>query len=298
MLGIFPDRRLRSRRVDPFGFCAAGRAMLIAQITDPHVRANGRLAYGVVDTTAAIARAIEALNNLDPLPDVALVTGDLVDFGRTEEYGVLRELLAPLKIPYFLLLGNHDERQNFRAAFATPATRGDADFVHYTVEDWPVRLIALDTVIPGYGSGRLCDRRMEWLAARLAEQPERPTIIAMHHPPFRTGIAHMDIIGLDNAEPLRVLVRQHQNIQRIVCGHLHRDITIRFAGTIAATCPSVSHQVALDLRPNGPSAFVMEPPAYQLHHWSESEGLRTHTAYIEEFRGPYPFFDEKGTLIG
>lgn len=271
--------------------------MLIAQITDPHVRASGKLAYGIIDTTSAMARAVEALNHLDPRPDVLLVTGDLVDFGRSEEYAVLRDLLAPVKIPYFLLLGNHDERGNFRVAFAEHATDSDADFVHYTVEDWPVRLIALDTLVPGYGLGRLCDQRLEWLAKRLREQPERPTVIAMHHPPFRSGIAHMDKIGLEDPAPLRALVAQYHNVQRIVCGHLHRDIAVRFAGTIAATCSSVSHQVALDLRPNGPSAFVMEPPAYQLHHWSDSEGLRTHTAYIGKYSGPYPFFDENGVLI-
>lgn len=272
--------------------------MLIAQITDTHIKADGKLAYGIVDTAAYLARAVEALNALDPLPDIALVTGDLVDLGRPVEYARLRALLAPLRMPYFLLAGNHDERAALKAGFSDHAYLGASDgFVHYTLEDWPCRIIALDTVVPGKGGGTLCDARISWVAARLREQPMRPTVIAMHHPPFRTGIAHMDEQGLDNAAALRDVVALHPNVERLICGHLHRPIQARFAGTIASTAPSVAHQVALDLRPDGPSRFVMEPPGYQLHHWTDADGLRSHTAFIGDFAGPYPFFDQAGRLI-
>lgn len=272
--------------------------MLIAQITDTHIRPDGRLAYGIVDTAAYLARAVAALNALEPRPDLVVVTGDLVDFGRAEEYARLRALLAPLRMPYYLLAGNHDDRATLRTSFADhPYLAGADEFVQYTIEGWPVRIIALDTLIPGKGAGELCGRRLEWLAARLAEQPDRPTIIAMHHPPFRTGIAHMDAIGLSGAAALRKVVAPHPNVERIICGHLHRAIQVRFAGTIAGTAPCVAHQVALDLRPDGPSAFVMEPPGYQLHHWTPEDGLRSHTAFIGDFAGPYPFFDPAGQLI-
>lgn len=275
----------------------AGAAMLIAQITDPHIRAAGRLAYGMVDTAGALARAVGALNALEPRPDLVLVTGDLVDFGLDAEYGLFRELMAPLRAPWFALMGNHDERESFRAAFPEQPSPLSDGFIQYALEDWPVRILALDTLVPGNGFGRLCGRRLDWLKARLDAQPERPTIIAMHHPPFRTGIGHMDKIGLADADALRAVVAPHRSVQRIVCGHLHRDIVTTFAGTVAATCPSVAHQVVLDLRPDGPSAFALEPPAYQLHHWSERDGLRSHTAFIGSFDGPYPFFDEGGALI-
>lgn len=271
--------------------------MLIAQITDAHVRADGKLAYGIVDTTAALEKAVATLNGLDPRPDLVVLTGDLTDFGRLEEYGKLRELLQPLKIPLYPLVGNHDDRFVYRKAFPEHASLFADGFVTYAVEDWPVRVLALDTVVPGHDHGDLCQRRLAWVAARLDEQPERPTIIAMHHPPFRSGIVHMDKIGLLNIEPLRGLIGSHSNVTRIICGHVHRVITVGFAGTIASTCPSVAHQVALNLRPDSSSQFVMEPPAYQLHQWSEGQDLCTHTAFIGEFKGPYPFFDDKGALI-
>lgn len=272
--------------------------MLLAQITDTHIKADGKLAYGKVDTAAHLARAVEALNALTPRPDLAIVTGDLVDFGRVDEYERLRALLAPLQIPYFLVVGNHDARDELRAVFKDHAylRQGD-DFVQYTIENWPVRVVAIDTMVPGQGGGALCARRLDWLEHRLSEQPDRPTIIAMHHPPFVTGIGHMDKLGLEDASGLARVVARFGNIERIICGHLHRDIQVRFAGTVAGTCPSVAHQVALDLRDDAPSRFKLEPPGFQLHYWRDAHGLRTHTAFIGDFAGPYPFYDAEGALI-
>lgn len=269
--------------------------MLIAQITDFHIKLPGRLAYRVVDTSACLERCVAQVLAADPAPDLVLATGDLTDFGRPDEYRHLRELLAPLTCPVYCIPGNHDDRDAFKAAFADCAWLPDGEFVQYVVEDFPLRLIALDTVIPGQSGGTLCERRLAWLEARLAEAPGRPTLIFMHHPPFRTGIAHMDAIGLSNAEAFGRIVARHPQIERIACGHLHRAIDARWCGATVTTCPSPAHQVALDLRPDGPSAFMMEPPGYQLHWWNGSE-LVTHTAFIGKFDGPYPFFHD-GELI-
>ncbi|WP_029009498.1 phosphodiesterase [Azospirillum halopraeferens] len=266
--------------------------MLIAQLTDTHIKPRGRLAYRQVDTAACLERAVAAVNALDPRPDVVLFTGDLVDAGRPEEYGLFRDLTGPLKAPAILVPGNHDDRGAMVAAWPDdPRLPRDGGFLHHTVEDWPVRLVVLDTVEPGSGAGRLCAERLAWLDARLSEQPDRPTVLALHHPPFATGIAHMDRIGLAGADALATVVRRHPQVERALAGHLHRPILARWAGTVASTAPSVAHQVALDLRPDGPSAFVMEPPGFQLHLWRDGEGIVSHTAVIGAFDGPYPFFD-------
>lgn len=271
--------------------------MLIGQITDLHVKANGKLSYGVVDCAAMLARCVEHLVGLKQRPDLLVVTGDLVDFGRPEEYAALRSLLAPLPMPYFLIPGNHDDRQGLRDAFPEHAYLRQWDrFVQYAIEDWPVRIVALDTVIAGASGGMMCDERIAWLEARLAEQPGRPTVVIMHHPPFTTGIGHMDDIGLEGAEALAAVIGRHPEVERVLCGHLHRPIQVRFAGTIASTCPSPAHQVALDLAPDAPSRFMMEPPGYQLHQWREATGIVSHTAFIGDFAGPYPFY-EGGKLI-
>jgi 3',5'-cyclic AMP phosphodiesterase CpdA len=270
--------------------------MIIAQISDTHIKSEGQLAYRRVDTAAYLERAVRHLLALQPRPDLVLGTGDLVDAGLPQEYARLRALLAPLTMPVYLIPGNHDDRGALAAAFPQHRYLPRDGFMQYVIEEYPLRLVALDTLVPGKGGGLLCDERLAWLAARLDEAPARPTLIFMHHPPFLTGIAHMDRLGLENAEALGAVIRRHPQVEAIVCGHLHRPIQRRWNGTIALTSPSTAHQVALDLRPEGASAFVMEPPACLLHLWQPDTGLVTHTTYVGRFEGPYPFH-EGGKLI-
>ncbi len=200
-------------------------------------------------------------------------------------------------MPLYLLPGNHDERGALRDAFPDHAYLGQMDeFIQYAVDAGPLRLIALDTVIPGKGGGELCATRLAWLEARLAEAPGRPTLILMHHPPFATGIGHMDRIGFADPRPLEAIVRRHPAIERILCGHLHRPIQTRFGGTLASTCPSPAHQVVLDLAPDAASQFALEPPGYQLHLWREGAGLVSHTAFVGDFPGPYPFHESDALI--
>ena len=250
--------------------------MLIAQISDTHVQLPGGLLDRNYDTAGNLDRAVRHLNACTPRPDVVLLTGDAVDAGSPDEYGRLREILSALKAPLFVIPGNHDERDAMRRAFSDDGYLPDEGFLQYTVEDWPVRLIALDTLIPGEHGGRLCETRIQWLAARLEEAHERPTVIFMHHPPFRTGLAVMDAMGFEGAEALARLVRSHPQVRQIVCGHIHRPIVTSFGGTIASVCPSTAQQAALDLRPDPFLAVVMEPPAATLLWWDAASGSIVH----------------------
>jgi len=264
--------------------------MLIAQITDLHILPEGELAFGHVDTASCLARAVARLRALDPRPDLVVATGDLVHAGDAAEYAHLRRLLAPLDLPLFLLPGNHDSRSALVAAFPDHAyLPRDGGFLQYCIEDWPLRLIALDTIIPGEPGGRLCEQRLAWLSARLAEQPERPTLIMMHHPPFATGIGHMDGMALEAPERFAAIVASHGKVARVICGHDHRSIHSAFAGTTASVAPSTAHQVMLDLTPDGEARFNLEPPGFHLHLWRAETGLVTHTAFTGDFPGPYPF---------
>jgi Icc protein len=273
--------------------------MIIAQITDTHIVAPGMLfrcpvqgtapeaerVYRELDTAQYLARAVTALNALVPRPDVAVVIGDLVDHGEPAEYDHLRRLLAPLRMPVFVIPGNHDAREPLRAAFGGDGYLPVAGYLQYAIEDYPVRLVALDTLIPGKHDGTLCAERLDWLDAALAAQPARPTAILMHHPPFATGITYMDNYGLDNAAGLAEVVGRHPQVERILCGHLHRAIDRRFAGTVAGTAPSTAHQVRLNLVPDARLSFIFEPPGYQLHLWRAESGLVTHTASFGDWSG-------------
>ncbi len=264
--------------------------MLIAQITDLHIRPRGKPAYRVAETNTLSERAIEALLACDPRPDAVLISGDLTDCGLPEEYAVLSELLHRLPMPVYAVPGNHDRRENFRAQLGHLAgVAADPEFVHFAIEDHPLRLVGLDTVIPGGSDGALCARRLAWLETTLALAPAKPTLIFMHHPPFDCGVASMDRIRLvEGAEALESIVEKNPQIVALVAGHHHRAIETQFGGRPCSVAPGVAHQVLLSFRPDRPAGLVMEPPAYRLLRWNRGR-LVSHTAYVETFPGPFPF---------
>ncbi len=270
--------------------------MIIAQITDTHIRIPGKLAYRRVDTAKFLAAAVAHVNALDPAPDVIVMTGDLVDFALPAEYEHFAALIAPLKAPVFLMPGNHDGRDEMRQGFPAHRYLPRQGFLNYTIEDWPVRLVAVDTLIPGEGGGEVCDERLAWLKRTLAAAPKRPTVVMLHHPPFHTGISFMDGHDLKNADKFAAVIARHPQVERIIAGHLHRSIQCRVGGTVATTCPSPAHQIVLDLRTGATLGFAMEPPGYQLHVWNDGR-LVTHTVTIGRFDGPYPFREPEGKLI-
>jgi 3',5'-cyclic-AMP phosphodiesterase len=278
--------------------------MLIAQISDFHLKSEGTLAYGLVDTATPLKRTVEHINRLNPMPDLILVTGDLVDEGGPDTYAYLSKLLSLLRPPFVIVPGNHDHKASLRKAFPEHdylhgglEEKGE-NYICFTFENFPVRLIGLDTVTPGEHGGGFGSKRRAWLKKILEARPEIPTLIFMHHPPFASAIGHMDKEEFRGWQEFQSLISKYPQVERILCGHLHRPIFRRFGGTVALTCPAIGMQLCLDFREEAPSAFVMEPPSFMLHLWTELWGektLLTHISVIEEksgqYGGPHPFFD-------
>jgi 3',5'-cyclic AMP phosphodiesterase CpdA len=256
--------------------------MLIAQLSDVHLRANEPLMYGRFEAPAALAAAVDHINRLDPRPDVVLATGDLTNDGLEDDYALLRRLLDRLAMPYYVIPGNHDDRDRLRATFRDKGyLPAEGAFLHYTVEDGDLRLIGLDTILPGEIGGGLCPERLRWLAERLEERPDRPTLIFMHHPPFATGIRFMDATGFEGADDLERLVRRHPQVRQIVCGHIHRPIHLTWAGTAAAVAPSTTFQMNLAFRPDEDFSPVADPPGIALYLWEDgTAGLIAHVSLI------------------
>lgn len=267
--------------------------MIIAQITDTHIKRKGQLLHHMIDTARYLKRAVRRLNGLSPRPDVVLATGDLVERGKPKEYKRLRKLLAELEIPLFAVPGNHDDRENFRDAFGDhPYLPTNGPYVQYVVEAYPVRLIGLDSTAPGEAGGELDETRLRWLETRLAEQPSRPTLIFLHHPPFKTGIKAVDALGFRGLDDFAALVSRHSQIVRVLAGHIHRPMQLQWAGTYASTASSTAYQVVLDLRERRPLGIVLEPPGFALHVWSPLSGMTSY-ACLTDSRGSgldYPGF--------
>lgn len=270
---------------------------MLIQLTDLHIREPGRLAYGRLDTAPYLRTAVQSLLRLRQPPQAVVITGDLTDFGRAAEYEHLAELLAPLDMPVYLIPGNHDDRDQLRRSFPAHAWLGEAGgFIQYAVDVGSLRLVCLDTCEPGKSHGTLDTPRLQWLEHTLEAGKNRPTVIAMHHPPFRTLIGHMDDIGLlKGAAELEAIVARHPNVERVICGHLHRAIDVRFGGTIACTAPAPAHQVVLDLDSQAASRWVLEPPGFRVLAL-DGQRVVSHLAASGSFDGPHPFHDG-GQLI-
>jgi 3',5'-cyclic AMP phosphodiesterase CpdA len=264
--------------------------MLIAQLSDLHVRPDGVLYQGVADSNAQLAAAIAELHAFDPRPALVLLSGDLVDKGTPPEYAKLRALLRGLEIPSLAIPGNHDDRDAFRSAFRDQDYLPDTGPMHYAVgTHGPVRIVALDVTLPGLHHGALDAAGARWLDETLAQEPARPTIVMMHQPPFETGVPYLDLYACRGGQRLAAVVSRHRQVERIVCGHVHRFMLLRFGGTLLCTAPSTTTAIALQLRPEAKPASHLEPPAFLLHHWRPSVGLITHFLPIGTFPGPYPF---------
>jgi 3',5'-cyclic-AMP phosphodiesterase len=267
---------------------------LLAQLSDLHIKAHGSPLLGRIDTAGMLRACVQSVLALKQQPDAVVITGDLTELGSPEEYAFLRGLLAPLVMPLYLIPGNHDERGALRKAFPDHAYLTQSQqFIQYVIDSHPLRIVALDTVIPGASGGELCRERLAWLERTLAGARDRPTVVMMHHPPFRTFIEGMDAMALRDPQPFADVIQRNPQVEAILCGHVHRPITVRFAGTVASIAPSTAHHIALDLGRAAPLRYAMEPPAYRVHAYSAGAALVTHTVYVGNFSGPQRF-DQPG----
>ncbi len=265
--------------------------MLICQLSDLHVRPVGLAANRVSETNMLTERAFRLVAAFNPQPEVVMITGDLTECGLPAEYeNVAAMLRRTLPMPVYVVPGNHDQRDNLRAALShLPGVTSHPDFVQYVVEDQPVRLVMLDTLVPGANHGEMSKAQLAWLDRTLSEQSSKPTMIGMHHPPFATGLPQMDAIALRDAEAFRAVIARHRQVERIVSGHHHRPIFGQCAHALASISPSVAHQVELSFDPTSSGAFNFEPPALQMHVWQELVGFASHTVYTDNYPGPFPF---------
>jgi 3',5'-cyclic AMP phosphodiesterase CpdA len=277
--------------------------VLIAQISDLHIKRVGLRAYQQVDTAAALARCVKELNRLTPRPDLVVVSGDLVDAPSEPAYDHLLRLLSDLEIPFAAIPGNHDDRHLMRAALQNQYSE-TTGALHVTRAIRDLDVVLIDSTAPGRNYGMLEAASLAWLEDTLKAAPTRPALLFMHHPPFVTGIGHMDVQNLRNAGELAEILRRHRRARLVAAGHIHRAVLTSFAGVAATICPAPNHAVALDLDASLPPSFTIEPPAFHLHVWFSSKAageefgtVVTHWVPIGDFDGPYRFFDDRGALL-
>ncbi|MGA2396192.1 MAG: phosphodiesterase [Candidatus Lustribacter sp.] len=248
--------------------------MLIAQITDTHIRPKGKLLHHMIHTARSLRRCVERLEALEPRPDVVIATGDLVDRGKTKEYRRLRKMLDRLTIPLFVIPGNHDDRDALRDAFHDHAYLPRHGPLQYAINALPMRLIGLDSTRAHRKPGGELDReRLDWFGAALAAEPKRPTFVFLHHPPFEIGVAPVDAHRFRHARRFRAIVERNPQVVGIACGHIHRFFSTRIGNARAMSSPSTAPQLVVRTAAFG-YKVGLEAPSFTLHHW-DGRALRT-----------------------
>ncbi|HYC16468.1 MAG TPA: phosphodiesterase [Pseudolabrys sp.] len=270
----------------------AARPVLIAQISDLHITPAGTLAYGRVDTAAALTRAVDMINRMSPPPDLVVISGDIANSALPEEYERASKLLGDLQMPFAAIPGNHDRRTPMRRALPDPSYGTGESPLNAVRSVGEIDVLLIDSTVAGAAHGELDAATLAWLDGALTASATRPALLFLHHPPFNTGIVYTDAIRLRNADALAALIKRHPRALLVAAGHVHRAVQTVFAGVSATICPAGEQAVKLEFAPRWPEVYRIEPPALHLHAWLPGDGFGsvvTHVVPIGEFPGPYPY---------
>lgn len=215
----------------------------LIQLSDTHILPPGELLYKSIDTASHLRETIYKINCMRPKPDVVLITGDLVDRGDLPSYQHFLELIKPLKMPVYVIPGNHDNPDIMKQAFSgTLNFPANDNTFQYAVEHLPYRILALNsrsegTELPGFD-----DQRLDWLSNQL-ERSDQPVLIALHHPPMTTGIELIDMGGSEWFQGIKSVLAKHDQVRLVICGHCHTDLTGRIGQVPVYMAPATSHQL-------------------------------------------------------
>lgn len=243
--------------------------LVLAQISDPHIRADTEA------PTLALKRAMEGARRYGA--QAILLTGDLVNDEAPEEYAELARALAAPPAPVFVLPGNHDDRAMIRDHFSDHRYLPRGENLSYVVDSYAVRIVMVDQICPSQTHGEFTPELAAWLDATLAAAPDKPTLVALHHPPFATHDILFDKIGLQHQGRFADVIAKHRQVQRIICGHHHRVVIGQVAHAPAIVAPSTSWIYGLALNEGQPVApKTHEQPGWVLHVWTPQSGFASH----------------------
>jgi 3',5'-cyclic AMP phosphodiesterase CpdA len=257
--------------------------MLIAHISDFHVFADRPETKMVrLDAEAAARKVVDDIARFQPRLDAVMFTGDLVDGGSARDYALLTDILSPIEVPVVMVPGNHDRRTALRTAFSGRLPFEDGRFLNYETHLGALRVLALDTLIEGHTEGALEPESLDWLGERLARQHAGPTLIAMHHPPFPSGMEALDRMALVGGRAeMAEMVRSFKGPLAILAGHIHRPYKALWNGAYCAVGGSPAFQIDLDLAPSEREPGVVEEPyAYYVYRLDAEGGLAAHRRFV------------------
>ena len=246
---------------------------LLIQLTDTHILPPGEELYGSIDTALHLKKTVEEINRILPRPDAVLITGDLVDRGDETSYRHFIDLISPLEMPTYVVPGNHDDPVTMSRLFADttcfPVT--DSTF-QYVIKDFPINILALNTQSDGTELPELGQERINWLKQQL-DQSDKPALIALHHPPMKTGIELIDMGGEEWFQDLKTLLAGYDQVKLLICGHCHTDLCGRIGNVPVYMAPATSHQLIASRGLTIAPSTVIRPARPTLHHYIDGNFL-------------------------
>jgi Icc protein len=235
--------------------------MIIAQLTDTHIFAD---APDAKERAADLERTIADINSLDPAADVVIHTGDICHGGRPEDYARAAALLRGLRAPLFVVAGNRDDRENLRRAFSPWACRAAGPgCLDYSVEDFPVRLLAVDSLSSTSNKGDFGPERARHLTELIERERSKPIVVFLHHPPFVVPVGP-DPVNFVTQEAMLLLQQtlgRSGRVAAVLCGHVHRSTFGRIGEIPVVVAPCT----ATTLRKGDLPPQMRTRPVYHLH---------------------------------
>lgn len=234
--------------------------MKFIHLTDTHLLTPGVKLHGI----DALERLHECLGHICSQhsdAEFCVLTGDLADRGERQAYQLLHDALEQFPLKVHLLLGNHDDRENFLRVFPNKKT-DENGFIQQVVQHQEKKFIMLDTLDQGKHQGLLCQGRLDWLAQKLEESSQHDVYLFMHHPPFPIGIPALDAISLGNPGQFESVISGYGNIRHLFFGHVHRPVSGSWKGIPMSSLFSFVHQVAFTFQGDQAISYSKEPPAY------------------------------------
>ncbi len=245
--------------------------MIIAHISDTHIDPDH---IDCIKRLEDVKRVVATINALDPLPNVVIHTGDIAHNGTVEKYAVSLNILKELRMPLLAAAGNRDDRGLIRANFLGGKNLlPGASFVQYDSDDFPIHLIALDTLSESSNMGDYCLARADSLRAALIENKNKRSALFMHHPPFEVTNSkyRSQFDSLSAIDFMANALKGQDHVEAIFCGHAHRETRGSLAGIPAVGVPSV----AVDLRLGDLPAAAASVPVFYLHRFGPVSGFKT-----------------------
>ena len=246
---------------------------MLIQITDTHILPPGEVLYGSTDTALHLKQTVQEINRMRPVPDAVLITGDLADKGDMAGYEHFIALIEPLKMPVYVIPGNHDEPQVMRKTFATsPYFPASDETYQYAIEDLPFRILALNSHCDGTELPDFGPRRLNWLEHQLSLS-DKPVLVALHHPPMTTGIELIDMGGSDWFQGLKSVLNSFKQVKLVICGHCHTDLCGRIGQVPVYMAPATAHQLVASRGLFIAPSTIIQPAAATLHHFIDGDFL-------------------------